>query len=199
MELTELYRKGEENIRQKGIGLTLDAVETGFIQAHDRRVLDRYTFRQQCIDGVEATTACRVLGVSLATPIIMSAITMPIPAIVDDGLIEVANGLKEAGSLMWTGTPVPKNLKELVATGIPVAANVKPFEDRKKFFDGIDEILEAGVTWVGIEIDADLCRMAFNRLHEESEPLFVKTHIAFCEANGVEEFFNGSVRNRTEG
>ena len=46
MELTELYRKGEENIREKGVGLTLDAVETGFIPAHDRRVLDRYTFRQ---------------------------------------------------------------------------------------------------------------------------------------------------------
>lgn len=51
---------------------------------------------------------------------------------------------------------------------------------------------------VGIEIDADLCRMAFNRLHEESEPLFVKTHIAFCEANGLEGFFNSSVRHMIE-
>jgi isopentenyl diphosphate isomerase/L-lactate dehydrogenase-like FMN-dependent dehydrogenase len=154
MELTELYQKGEDKIRQKGIGLTLDAVETGFIPAHDRRVLDQYTFRQQVIDGVEATTACQVLGLPLATPIIMSAITMPIPAIVDNGLIEVANGLKEAGSLMWTGTPIPKNLKEIVETGVPVASNVKPFEDRKKMFNSIDEIVEAGVTWVGIEIDA---------------------------------------------
>lgn len=154
MGLTELYQKGEEQIRQRGIGLTLDAVETGFIPAHDRRILDRYTFRQRCIDGVGAVTGCQVLGVQLATPIIMSAITMPIPSIVEDGLMKVANGLREAGSLMWTGTPIPQNLKEIVDTGVPLAANIKPFEDRKTMFGNIDEVLEAGVQWVGIEIDA---------------------------------------------
>ena len=154
MELTELYQKGEEQIRQRGIGLTLDAVETGFIPAHDRRILDRYTFRQQCIDGVEAATWCQVLGVQLATPIVMSAMTMPIPSIVANGLMEVANGLKEAGSLMWTGTPIPQNLREIVETGVPLAANIKPFADRKTMFGNIDEVLEAGVQWVGIEIDA---------------------------------------------
>ncbi|MFQ5769729.1 MAG: alpha-hydroxy-acid oxidizing protein, partial [bacterium] len=61
---------------------------------NNRRILDRYTFRQRCIDGVEVTTQCSVLGVELATPVIMSAMTMPIPAVVDNGLMEVADGLK---------------------------------------------------------------------------------------------------------
>lgn len=30
----------------------------------------------------------------------------PIPAIVEKGLLEVAEGLKAASSLMWTGTPI---------------------------------------------------------------------------------------------
>ena len=132
----------------------LDGVETGFILEHDRLILDRYTFKQQCIDAKEANTDCDVLGVKLATPVIMSAMTMPIPAIVDDGLIKVAQGLKESGSLIWTGTPIPKNLKEIVATGVPVAANVKPFQDRKKMFDSMVQIQEAGVRWVGIELDS---------------------------------------------
>ena len=156
MSLTELYRKGEELLRQRDIGVFLDSVETGFILTHDRRVLDRYTFRQQCIDAVEANTRCQVLGAELATPVIMSAITTPIPAIVENGLIEVAMALKEVGSLVWTGSLIPKNLKEIVQLGVPVAANVKPLEDRKKLFSALDEFQEAGVNWVGIEIDAAL-------------------------------------------
>ena len=86
----------------------------------------------------------------------MSAITTPIPAIVENGLMEVALALKEVGSLVWTGSVIPKNLKEIVQLGVPVAANVKPLEDRKKLFSVLDEFQEAGVNWVGIEIDAAL-------------------------------------------
>jgi isopentenyl diphosphate isomerase/L-lactate dehydrogenase-like FMN-dependent dehydrogenase len=154
VELTDLYQKGEKLLRTKDIGFLLDGVETGFILAHDRRILDRYTFRQQCLDAIEATTQCHVLGLKLSTPVIMSAMTMPIPAIMDDGLINVAQGLKESGSLMWTGTPIPQNLRKIIATGVPVAANVKPFQDRRKMFDSIAQIQEAGVRWVGIEIDS---------------------------------------------
>ena len=46
MELTELYEKGEALLRHKDIGWLLDDVETGFVLVHDRKVLDRYTFRE---------------------------------------------------------------------------------------------------------------------------------------------------------
>ena len=154
MDLTDLYTNGEEALRQREIGRLLDGVETGFILKHDRTILDRYTFKQQCIDAKEAALQCKVLGVSLSTPVIMSAMTMPIPAVMDDGLLAVAHGLKEAGSLMWTGTPVPHNLKELVKTGVPLAANVKAFKDRRKVFQSMDDIQAAGVHWMGVEIDS---------------------------------------------
>ena len=154
MELTEIYQKGKGTLRERDIGFLLKGVETEFVLANNRRILDRYTFRQKCIDGVEATTKRSVLGVEFATPVIMSSMTMPIPSIVENGLMEVAEGLKAAGSLMWTGTPIPQNLKEIVSTGVPLAANVKPLRDRQKMFQHIDEIQEAGVQWLGIEIDA---------------------------------------------
>ncbi|NOQ19664.1 MAG: hypothetical protein GQ571_06830 [Desulfobacterales bacterium] len=154
MGLTDIYRKGERLLRGKEFGWLLDAVETGFIIEHDRRILDRYTFRPQYIDGVEPKTACRVLEVELATPVIMSAMTMPIPAITENGLMDVAEALKEAGSLMWTGTPIPKNLKKLAAVGVPVVANAKPLRDRDQMFQCLEDIQQAGVTWVGIETDA---------------------------------------------
>jgi 4-hydroxymandelate oxidase len=154
MELTEIYHKGESALRMRDIGWLLDGVETEFVLSNNRRVIDRYTIRQRCIDGVEVETDCSVLGVTLNTPIIMSSMTMPIPSIVENGLMEVADGLRAAGSLMWTGTPIPQELKALRETGVPLAANVKPFKDRRKMFKTIDEIHAAGVNWLGIEIDA---------------------------------------------
>jgi len=154
MEFAELVQKGKELLSQKPYGLLMDGVETEFDLTHDRRILDRYTFRLQCIDAVEARTECHVLGVDLATPVIMSAVTSPIPAIHENGFMEVALGLKEAGSLMWLGSQTPKNLKEIVKTGVPVAANVRPFADRKKMFQSIEEIQEGGATWIGLQIDS---------------------------------------------
>jgi hypothetical protein len=80
--------------------------------------------------------------------------TMPIPAMGDDALLKLARALKSAGSLMWTGTPLPKNLKQIADCGVPLAANVKPLKDRDKMFTEIDHIVENGANWLGIEIDA---------------------------------------------
>jgi len=154
VELTEIYQKGEVFFREKDFGRLLGYVETGYIQHNDREVLDRFTFRQQCIDSRVASTRCSVLGLTLSSPVLMSSMTMPIPAIAEDALMQLAGGLKSAGSLMWTGTPIPQNLRELTATGVPLAANVKPFKDRDKLFALLDDILAQGVTWVGIELDA---------------------------------------------
>lgn len=153
MKLSEIYEKGQKALKGKDFGFLLDGVETEFVMANNRRVIERYTFLQQCIDAVDSTTAISVLGVELKTPVIMSAMTMPIPAIAEDGLMQVAQGLKEAGSLMWTGTPIPKELKTLADTGVPLAATVKPLKDRKKMFETLEEIQSAGVDWTGIEID----------------------------------------------
>ena len=62
MELTDIYRTGEAALRDRDIGWLLNGVETEFVLTNNRQVLDRYTIRQQCIDGVEPETACTVLG-----------------------------------------------------------------------------------------------------------------------------------------
>ena len=154
MELTEIYQKGKSILKEKEYGFLLNYVETGFVKENDRRVLDRTTIRQRCIDAEPAQTAVSVLGVKLSSPVVMSAMTMPIPAMAEDALLQLARGLKSAGSLMWTGTPLPKNLKQIADLGVPLAANVKPLRDRGKMLAEIDEILESGADWLGIEVDA---------------------------------------------
>ena len=154
MQLGEIYAKGEQVMREKGLAWLLGAVETGFILEHDRRVLDSYTFRPRYIDAPQPDTAVEVLGVELATPLVMSAVTMPINKIAEGGMMLMAQGLKQAGSLLWCGTPVPPNLAELCASGVPVVANAKPFRDRSRIFEMIEELQKAGVAWIGLEIDA---------------------------------------------
>ncbi|MBN1103132.1 MAG: alpha-hydroxy-acid oxidizing protein [Deltaproteobacteria bacterium] len=157
MDLTELYEKGKGTLASQKIGFTLEGVETGWVMENNRRIMDRYVFHQKAIDAPSsANTEVSILGVTLKTPVIMSAMTMPIPAIRENGLALVAEGLKAAGSMMWTGTPIPQNLRELARAGIPLIQNVKPHRDREKIFRELKEIQEAGVTWVGVEIDAGM-------------------------------------------
>ena len=90
----------------------------------------------------------------LQTPVVMSSITAPIPQIQPDGLVKVARALKEAGSMMSIGTPIPSNLKELVETGVPLIQTLKPISNRSQLMEMISQAEAAGVTWIGIEIDA---------------------------------------------
>ena len=157
MNLSEMYEKGKNAMLEKDYGVFLKGVETEFVLRNNRQIFDRYTFRQRAIDAdPEPDTALDVLGVTLGTPVIMSAMTTPITAITEEGLFKVARGLKEAGSLMWTGSPIPNNLKALKETGVPLAANVKPLKDREKMFEALREIQEAGVDWVGVEVDSGM-------------------------------------------
>ncbi len=192
MELGEIYKKGEAELKTRDIGWLLDGVETEFVMSNNRRVLDQYTIKQRCIDGVEPVTRCTVLGVEFETPVIMSSMTMPIPAIVDNGLMKVAEGLKEAGSLIWTGTPIPQDLKEIVETGVPVAANVKPLKDRQKMFSAIDEIQSAGVNWIGIEIDSGQGTKVHDRqMAFDCTPLSVKELKEIREKVSIPLIFKG--------
>jgi (S)-2-hydroxy-acid oxidase len=84
----------------------------------------------------------------------MSSISAPIPQIQENGLLKVARALKEAGSMMWTGSPMPANLRELVEVGVPLVQTFKPLADRDKLLKMISQAEAAGVTWVGVEIDA---------------------------------------------
>ena len=154
MKLSEIYQKGTEILENKKLGINLRGVETEFVMKHNEEIFARYLFLQQAIDSVEATTTTKLLNIELQVPIVMSSISAPIPQIQENGLLKVARALKEVGSMMLTGSPMPANLKELVEVGVPLAQTFKPHADRNKLMKMIAEAEAAGVVWVGIEIDA---------------------------------------------
>ena len=154
MTLSEIYQKGADILESKRLGFMLRGVETEYVLRNNEEIFKRYRFRQRAIDSIEANTATRLLNLDLQVPIVMSSITAPIPQIQPEGLLQVARALKETGSMMSIGTPIPTNLKQLVETGVPLMQTVKPHANRNRLMEMIAQAEAAGVTWVGIEIDA---------------------------------------------
>jgi len=154
MTLGEIYRKGMEILEGKKFGFVLRGVETEYVIKHNEEIFRNYRFLQRAINSIDVTTETRLLDVNLKVPIIMSSMTMPITQIQHNGLIKVARALKETGSMMWVGSPIPSNLKELVAIGVPIVQTIKPFSDRAKVMEMLSQAEMAGVTWLGIEVDA---------------------------------------------
>lgn len=155
MSLSEIYQKGLEVLQSNNkLKETIRGVETEAVLRNNEEIFRRYHFVQKAIDSVEATLDVNLLDVSLMVPILMSSITSPIPQIQEDGLLKVARALKTTGSMMFLGTPVPPNLKELVAVGVPIAQTFKPYANRDKLMKMISAAEDAGVTWIGVEIDA---------------------------------------------
>lgn len=63
MELSEIYQKGAEILESTKLGFMLRGVETEFVLRNNEEVFQRYKFRQQAINSVEATTATKLLDV----------------------------------------------------------------------------------------------------------------------------------------
>lgn len=154
MPLAEIYQKGAAMLKERKLDTFLHGVETEYVVRNNEQIFNKYRFWQKSIHGQLATTRTKLLNIELETPIIMSSINEPIPSIVGDGLMKVARALKACGSLMSLGSPMPKNLSQVAEIGVPLVQTFKPLADRTKLYNMISEAEQAGVTWVGIEVDA---------------------------------------------
>jgi isopentenyl diphosphate isomerase/L-lactate dehydrogenase-like FMN-dependent dehydrogenase len=154
MTLQELYKKGSEVLTGRGLDFNMEGVEREWVLKHNEAIFQKFMFRQRAIGAKIADTKTKILNVDLAAPIMMSPITHPIAQIAEDGLLKVARGLKASGSMMSLGTPVPPNLADIVATGVPVLQTLKPIADRGRLMGMVERVEQAGVTWIGIEVDA---------------------------------------------
>ena len=151
----DIMVKGESRIRELGLyDAVIAGVETGFILRHNREVFDRFVFEQSAINTEFSETEMEMFGKVFETPIMTAAITSPIPRIAENGLLKVAEGVRNTGSMMWLGAPLPKNLKDIVKIGAPVGQIIKPMKDRKKIFEALDFAERSGVTAVGIDVDS---------------------------------------------
>ena len=182
--LDDLYKKGIKELEELGLyEFCIPAVETGFVNEHNRDVFEKFHLNMRGIDAEPAATECSFFGKEFNSPIAMSSITSPIPRITEGGLLKMAQALAEVNSSMWLGYPVPENLGELTSI-VPVGQIIKPFKDREEIFTAIERVEESGAFAYGVDFDSGArTKYGGKRRGPEAKPLSSKE---------IEEIMNSS-------
>ncbi len=170
--LDEIYRKGRERLKEIGIYEDVEVgVETGYVNRHNEEIFKKFHLVMSGIDAEFADTRTSAFGIPLETPLMMAQITFPIPRITENALVKIARALKETGSMMWLGFPIPDNLEE-IASIVPTGQMIKPYRDRKKIYDAIEFVEKSGAIAYGVDFDSGARTKYLGKLRgPESKPL----------------------------
>ena len=117
-----------------------------------RSYLDKFAICWQHIGGCEATTETEFFGHKLETPI-MSGGMAHYQKLREGGAVEFAQGVKAAGTVMWTGFCPDEDMEKLIAVGAPAVRIIKPFADEKLVLSHIEHDAKAGAAAFSMDID----------------------------------------------
>ena len=153
LSISEIYEKGKENLKKKGSGWK--SPPDSNINAPvpmNRKYLDSLFFEPQFFDPVEPDTACNILGIALKTPLFCSPISQT-DFMDDDGLVEIARGVHQAGALMMLGIGGSSELQKSIDLGAKVVKIIKPYQKTDLIYKKLREAEDRGCVAVGMDID----------------------------------------------
>lgn len=125
---------------------------TGSSDELTRDYLDRFAICWQHIGGCEATTETEFFGHKLTTPI-MSGGMAHYHRLREGGAVEFAQGVKDAGTVMWTGFCPNEDMEKIIAVGAPAVRIIKPFADENLVLSHIEHDAKAGAAAFSMDID----------------------------------------------
>jgi 4-hydroxymandelate oxidase len=153
LSISQIYKKGKKNLEK------LDSKwkyppdsRIGTSVGINRKYLDSLFFDPKFLDPVEVNTSCTFFGAKLKTPMFCSPISQA-DFMSDDGLIEIAKGVKDAGALMMLGIGGSGELQRSIDIGVPVVKIVKPYRNTEMIYKKVREAEERGCVAVGMDID----------------------------------------------
>ena len=117
-----------------------------------RSYIDRFAICWRHIGGCVATTETEFFGHKLATPI-MSGGMAHYHKLREGGSVEFAQGVKAAGTVMWTGFCSDEEMEKIIAVGAPAVRIIKPFADEKLVLRHIEHDAKAGAAAFSMDID----------------------------------------------
>lgn len=117
-----------------------------------RAYLDRYAIEWRHLNACEATTECGLFGRTLKTPVMAGGMAH-YDGLRAGGAPLFAEGVKAAGSAMWTGFCSDEEMEAVIATGVPAARIIKPFADKKRILDAIRHDEQAGAAAFSMDVD----------------------------------------------
>ena len=151
--ISEIYAKGKENLEKRGVKWKTPPDSTlGNHLWANRSYLDSLFFEPRFLDPVEPDTSCTIFSVKLKAPIFCSPISKA-PYMTNNTLVEIAQGVKEAGAMVMLGIGGSTDLQKAIDTGAPVVKMVKPYRQTNLIFEKVREAEKVGCVAVGMDID----------------------------------------------
>lgn len=117
-----------------------------------RSYLDKFAICWQHIGGCEATTETAFFGRKLKMPIMAGGMAH-YQKLREGGAVEFAQGVRDAGSVMWTGFCSDEEMEQVIAVGAPAVRIIKPFADEKLVLSHIEHDAKAGAAAFSMDID----------------------------------------------
>ena len=117
-----------------------------------RNYLDKFAICWQHIGGCEATTETEFFGHKLTTPI-MSGGMAHYHRLREGGAVEFAQGVRDAGTVMWTGFCPDEEMEKIIDVGAPAVRIIKPFADENLVLKHIEHDAKAGAAAFSMDID----------------------------------------------
>jgi len=151
--ISEIYDKGKENLKNLGSMWTAPPDSNiGASVRMNRKYLDSLFFEPRFFDPVQPDTTCTILGQTLKTPIFCSPISQN-DFVSDEGLVEIAKGVHQAGGLMMLGIGGSSELQKSIDIGAKVVKMVKPYRNTELIYKKVREAEDRGCVAVGMDID----------------------------------------------
>ncbi|MBW1945206.1 MAG: alpha-hydroxy-acid oxidizing protein [Deltaproteobacteria bacterium] len=153
LSISEIYKKGKENLEKKGSPWKSppDSNINASVRMN-RQYMDSLFFEPQFFDPVKPETACSILGIELKTPLFCSPLSQT-DFMADDGLVEIARGVHQAGALMMLGIGGSSELQKSIDLGAKVVKMIKPYQKTDLIYKKLREAEERGCVAVGMDID----------------------------------------------
>lgn len=117
-----------------------------------RSYLNKFAICWQHIGGCEATTETAFFDRKLKMPIMAGGMAH-YQKLREGGAVEFAQGVRDAGSVMWTGFCSDEEMEKVIAVGAPAVRIIKPFADEKLVLSHIEHDAKAGAAAFSMDID----------------------------------------------
>ncbi len=153
LTISQICAKGKENLKKMGVDWVYPAGrKMGPSVRANRRYLDSLFFEPRFFEPVAVDTTLTIFGLKLKTPIFCSAISRP-PYMPETGLVDIAKGVANAGSLMMLGIGGSAELQNVIDTGVPAVKIVKPYRRTELIYKKVRDAESRGCVAVGMDID----------------------------------------------
>lgn len=164
--ISQIYAKGKENLKKIEYKRVFppDSDLSEAIRAN-RKYLDSLFFAPSFLDPFDnIDTGLTLFGIKLKTPVFCSPISN-LHLLSDTALTDIAQGIKNAGSLMMLGIGGSPELQSAIDTGVPVVKIVKPYRRTELIFEKVRDAESRGCVAVGMDIDHSYGRLGGDRVN----------------------------------